>query len=834
MEHKNTYDVRAIEKKWQAVWEKQKCFAAKANDPRPRYYALEMFPYPSGSLHMGHVRNYTLGDVVARFHRMKGENVLHPIGWDAFGLPAENAAIKNKVHPEKWTRQNIAIMRDQLKALGISYDWERELATCDENYYRWNQWFFIKFFEKSWVYKKKASVNWCPSCQTVLANEQVSASGQCWRCDSVVQQKELEQWFIKITAFAEALLQGHELLKGKWPDEVITMQQYWIGQSDGAEVVFPIQGRKESITVFTTRPDTLFGATFMALSPEHPLAQELAAQAGKSTALETLLRGQRERRRQRQETDEKTGFSLGVNAMNPVNQKPVPIWVADYVVMDYGTGAIMAVPAHDQRDFEFATKYKIPIIQVIRPITPSPLMGEGRDRGGPPPPSSPTRGEGAYEAEGVMMNSGEFNDTPSQEGKRKVGEWLKARGQGKPTITYKLRDWLVSRQRYWGTPIPMLTCASCGIVPVPEQDLPVRLPAEVAFTGTGQSPLAQSSSFVNTTCPKCGGKAQRETDTMDTFVDSSWYFARYADSKNQAAPFSPGEVNPWLPVNQYIGGIEHACMHLIYSRFWHKAMKALGLVSSEEPFERLLAQGMVTLGGAAMSKSRGNVVDPNAIISKYGADTARLFILFASPPEKQLEWSDAGVEGSWRFLNRVWRLVKDTQAKAHSSGTATPDQEKSLKRKTHWAIHKVTADYGVEIQINTAIAAVMELVNELYLYPALGDPTSREAVRAVLQLLSPVAPHLMEELWETLGEPGLCSASAWPKADAQWLTAEIVEIVVQINGKLRSRLQMAPGTSKDVIERKALADPKVQSLIAGKSVVKTIVVPDKLVNIVIK
>ena len=823
-EKKNVYEHQAVERRWQTEWSRRQSFAAKESDSSPRFYALEMFPYPSGNLHMGHVRNYTLGDVVARFHRMKGENVLHPIGWDAFGLPAENAAIKNKVHPEKWTRQNIAVMREQLKTLGISYDWDREFATCDEAYYRWNQWFFIKFFEKGWVYKKKASVNWCPVDQTVLANEQVSADGRCWRCDSIVEQKELEQWFIKITEFADDLLKGHELLRGKWPDEVITMQQHWIGKSDGAEVVFPIQGRQDKITIFTTRPDTLYGATFMALSPEHPLARELSAKAGKTTDLEVLIRGQRERKRQRQDTDQKSGFFLGVNATNPINQQPVPIWVADYVLMDYGTGAIMAVPAHDQRDFEFAAKYSIPMIEVI---------GD--------PKNPVTRFEKAMEAEGVMMNSGEFNGTPSADGKRRVGEWLKTKGSGKPTVTFKLRDWLVSRQRYWGTPIPMISCPKCGIVPIPEKDLPVRLPTDIEFTGTGQSPLAQSASFVNVTCPKCSGKAKRETDTMDTFVDSSWYFARFSDPRNAQTPFDKAKAASWLPVKQYIGGIEHACMHLIYSRFWHKAMKRLGLVQSEEPFERLLAQGMVTLGGAVMSKSRGNVVDPNAIIAKYGADTARMFILFAAPPEKQLDWSDKGVEGSWRFLNRVWRLAENFRAAPHpdplpkGEGGASPGEAaKSLRRKTHWAIKKVTGDYGVEIQINTAIAAVMELVNELYLYPALGDPISREAVRAVIQLLSPVAPHLMEELWETLGENGLCSESRWPEADPQWLVADTVEIVIQINGKLRARLQMAPGTGKDVLEREALKDTKVQAALSGKSVGKVIIVPDKLVNIVAK
>jgi len=814
---KDVYNPKAVEPKWQAEWQKRKSFAA-GDDHRPRYYALEMFPYPSGNLHMGHVRNYSIGDVVARYHRMKGENVLHPIGWDAFGLPAENAAIKNKVHPEKWTRQNIAVMRGQLQALGISYDWDREFATCDTEYYRWNQWFFLKFYEKGLVYKKKAAVNWCPVDQTVLANEQVSSEGRCWRCDSLVETKELAQWFIKITDYAEQLLKDHDQLRGKWPEEVLTMQAHWIGKSEGAEVIFPLQGRSDKLTVFTTRPDTLFGATFLALAPEHPLARELVDKNGKSKELDGLVTIQRARKRDRQETADKNGFFLGVQAINPVNQKPVPIWVADYVLMEYGTGAIMAVPAHDQRDFEFATKYKIPIIQVIQP-SGTPLTLPLRE---------------AYEDEGSLINSGEFNGIPSNESKRKVAEWLQQQGAGKATVTYKLRDWLVSRQRYWGTPIPMMTCSSCGLVPVPEKDLPVVLPTDVKFTGTGESPLAQSASFVNVTCPKCKGKARRETDTMDTFVDSSWYFARYTDPKNGQACFDSAPANAWLPVNQYIGGIEHATMHLIYSRFWHKVMRDLGLVKSNEPFDQLLTQGMVTLGGSAMSKSRGNVVDPNAIIEKYGADTARLFILFAAPPEKQLEWNDDAVEGQWRFLNRVWRLVKNYLEKNTQGAAAPEENQKALRRKMHWAIQKVTHDFGTDIQINTAIAAVMELVNQLYGYEGLGDAASGEAVRTVVQLLSPAAPHLMEELWQTLGLPGLASESPWPQADPQWLTADSVEIVVQINGKLRSRLVLAPGASKDVLEREALKDPKVQIALAGKSVGKVIVVPDKLINIVIR
>ncbi|MFA5974836.1 MAG: leucine--tRNA ligase [Elusimicrobiota bacterium] len=814
---KDVYDFKNIEKKWQETWRKQKVFAAKPNDPRPRYYCLEMFPYPSGNLHMGHVRNYSIGDVVARTHRMKGKNVLHPIGWDAFGLPAENAAIKNKVHPEKWTRQNIAAMRGQLQALGISYDWDREFATCDTEYYRWNQWFFLKFYEKGLVYKKKAAVNWCPSCQTVMANEQVSASGQCWRCDFTVEAKELEQWFIKITVYAEQLLKDNALLKGKWPNEVLVMQEHWIGRSDGAEVQFGVEGRTKKLTIFTTRPDTLFGATYMALAPEHPLARELAERNGTIQELNTLAASQRANKRDRQESADKNGFFLDAYAINPVNNQRIPIWVADYVLLEYGTGAIMAVPAHDQRDFDFATKYRMFINQVIQPHEQ--------------PLALPLTQ--AYEGEGVLINSGEFNGIPSTESKRKVAEWLEKRGTGKATVTYKLRDWLVSRQRYWGTPIPMISCPDCGIVPVPEKDLPVLLPTDVEFTGKGESPLATSASFQQVKCPTCHGNARRETDTMDTFVDSSWYYARYSDPRNNQNPFDAATVNPWLPVNQYIGGIEHATMHLIYSRFWHKAMRDLGLVQSPEPFERLLAQGMVTLGGSAMSKSRGNVVDPNAIIEKFGADTARLFILFAAPPEKQLEWSDTGVEGAWRFLNRVWRLVDNfLEKKKTGPAPVVEEKTKALRRKTHWAIAKVDRDYSKEIQINTAIAAVMELVNVLYVYDALGDCASEEAVQTVIQLLSPVAPHLMEELWESLGRSGRASESAWPAADPQWLEAETVEIVVQINGKLRDRIQIAPGTPNESLEKAVLALPKIHAGLDGKTVVKVIVVPDKLVNIV--
>jgi leucyl-tRNA synthetase len=811
---KDVYNHAEVERKWQAEWERRKSFAAKEDDSRPHFMALEMFPYPSGNLHMGHVRNYSLGDVVARYHRLKGENVMHPIGWDAFGLPAENAAIKNKVHPEEWTRKNIAHMRGQLKSLGISYDWDREFATCDPAYYRWNQWFFIQFFKKGLVYKKKASVNWCPVDKTVLANEQVSSDGLCWRCDSKVEAKELEQWFFKITDYADQLLKDHEFLRGKWPEEVLTMQSHWIGRSDGAEVLFKLKDRAEQFTVFTTRPDTLYGATFLVLAPEHPLARTLAHEVGKTTDLQALAKTQRDRKRDRQENPNKEGFFLGAYAINPLNGQQVPVWTSDYVLMDYGTGAIMAVPAHDQRDFDFAMKYEIPIVQVIG--EPQPKLTKALEEGG------------------ALINSGEFTGLSSDEAKRKIATWLEKRGEGKATVTFKLRDWLVSRQRYWGTPIPMISCPSCGIVPVPDNELPVTLPMDVAFTGEGESPLKQSASFRNVKCPSCGNAAQRETDTMDTFVDSSWYYARYTDPKNTSKPFETTAANHWLPANQYIGGIEHATMHLIYSRFWHKVMRDLGMIRAEapEPFDRLLAQGMVTLGGVAMSKSRGNVIDPNAIIEKYGADTARAFILFAAPPEKQLEWNDDAVEGLWRFLNRVWRLVGNYLDKKGQPAPAE-DVRKALMRKTHWAINKVTHDYGQQIQINTAIAAIMELVNELYSYPALGDEASGFAVRTVAQLLSPIAPHITEELWEIMGEKGLCSESTWPAVDPQWLVADMLDIMVQVNGKLRSKVSLPPGSTKETLEQAALNDPKIREMLTGKTVVKTIVVPNKLVNLVV-
>jgi leucyl-tRNA synthetase len=631
-------DFKSLEEKWQNQWQESKIFESQILENKKKFYCLVMFPYPSGKIHMGHVRNYVIGDVIAQYKRMTGYNVFHPIGWDAFGLPAENAAIKNNIHPEKWTKDNISFMRQQLKRLGISYDWGKEIATCDPEYYQWNQWFFIKMYERNLVYRKKSSVNWCPKCQTVLANEQAQ-EGICWRCDSEVVQKEIEQWFIKITDYAERLLDGHKLLSQGWPEKVITMQQNWIGKSVGAEVKFKVKNKNYFIKIFTTRADTLFGATFMAMAPEHPLALEIAK--NNNDVAEYIKKVSKETLQERKLVKEKTGVFSGLYAINPVNGKEIPIYITDYVLMEYGTGAIMCVPAHDKRDFEFAKKFGIEIVEVIKPTDKQTSLPDE-----------------AYEEEGVMINSGIYDGLTSKEGREKICDMLEKQGLGKKTVNYRLKDWLISRQRFWGTPIPIVYCEKCGIVPVNETDLPVILPKDIKITGLGDSPLKNVKDFLETKCPKCNSIARRETDTMDTFVDSSWYYARYCDSKNFKEPFNKDVVNYWLPVDQYVGGIEHACMHLIYARFWHKFMFDLGLVNTEEPFMNLLTQGMVTLNGSAMSKSKGNIVEPDVIISKYGADTTRLFILFASPPEKQLDWNDSGVEGCWRFINRVDRLVE--------------------------------------------------------------------------------------------------------------------------------------------------------------------------------
>jgi len=727
------YDFKSIEPKWQKFWDDKKFFVSTEDKNRPKFYCLVMFPYPSGKIHMGHVRNYVIGDVISQYKRMNGFNVFHPIGWDAFGLPAENAAIKNNIPPKTWTKNNINAMREQLKGLGITYDWGREVATCDPEYYKWNQWFFIKMLERGLAYKKNSSVNWCPSCMTVLANEQVKEA-RCWRCDSEVQKKKLEQWFIKITDYAEPLLEGMKTIAKGWPGEVIAMQENWIGKSTGAEVDFKIDNPPSkdysSLRIFTTRPDTLFGATFMVVAPEHPLLQQMKL----SGVVKEYIEKTRKKTAMERITTEKTGAFTGLYAINPVNAGKIPVWTADYVTMDYGTGAIMCVPAHDSRDYEFAKKFNLPVIQVIKP---------------------PEHCEMPYEGEGVMINSGEFSDEPSPDGREKIIKWMESTNLGTGKIHYRLKDWLISRQRYWGTPIPVVYCEKCGMHPVNEKDLPVLLPENIKITGAGDSPLRQLEEFYKTKCPKCGGEARRETDTMDTFVDSSWYFARYCDPKNDKAPFDPQKAAYWLPVDQYIGGIEHACMHLIYSRFWYKFLKDQNLISTDEPFLRLLTQGMVTLGGSAMSKSKGNIVEPSSIIDKYGTDTTRLFILFAAPPEKQLDWQDTGIEGCWRFLTRIWRLnesiLASTEPKQDPAKAPGDDKARKLARKTHQTVQKVTEDLEKNYQFNTAISSIMELVNELYQYPCLGDSVSKKAYETVLVLISPFAPHIAEELYAMAG-----------------------------------------------------------------------------------
>ncbi|MDP2210267.1 MAG: leucine--tRNA ligase [Candidatus Aquicultor sp.] len=822
------YDHKEIEAKWQKRWAEQDIYRTYEDASKPKKYILEMFPYPSGALHMGHVRNYSIGDVVARYNKMNGYNVLHPIGYDAFGMPAENAAIARSIHPKKWTFSNIESMREQLKQMGLSYDWSREVNTASPDYYRWGQWLFLKFYERGLAYRKKATVNWCPSCETVLANEQVEDGG-CWRCGAVAEQRELEQWFFKITDYAERLLYDLDDLDG-WPERVKIMQRNWIGRSEGAYVDFEIKGGDEKVTVFTTRPDTLYGSTFFLLAPEHPLVDKLVA----GTAYEAGAKEFRHKVAAETEIDrtsaekEKNGFFTGAYAINPVNGEEIPVYLADYVLMGYGTGAVMAVPAHDQRDFEFATKYDLPIRVVIEP--------EGEQLAS----SMMTQ---AYEGEGVMVNSGPFDGTPQAQGVTKVTEYLKERGVGEAAVNYRLRDWLISRQRYWGNPIPMVYCDSCGVVPAKEEDLPIRLPDDVEITGSGGSPLARHESFIHTACPACGGAARRETDTMDTFIDSSWYFLRYCSPHDETLPFAKEAVDYWMPVDQYIGGIEHAVLHLLYSRFFTKVLSDMGLVGVIEPFTNLLTQGMVIKDGAKMSKSKGNVIDPGAIISRYGADTARLFILFASPPEKELEWSDRGVEGSYRFLNRVWRLVEDSKgliagvaaAGARSADNLGPD-EREVRFMVHRTIKRVTEDIE-RFSFNTAISAVMELVNTLYKYneSAQRNPAvMREAIDSLVLLLAPFAPHLIEELWEGLGNADSVHLQTWPAFDPELAKSEEVTLVVQINGKVRDKITVAADIAEDEMKEIALASDKVKAHVGDADVKNIFIVPGKLVNIVIK
>lgn len=816
-----TYNFHTIEKKWQKVWEEENTFQTK-KDSRPKYYCLEMFPYPSGKLHMGHVRNYSIGDVVSRFKRMNGYNVLHPMGWDSFGLPAENAAIKNNTHPNVWTWDNIENMREQLKGLGISYDWEREIATCSPDYYKWNQWIFLKMYERGLAYKKEAAVNWCPSCATVLANEQV-IDGACERCDSAVEKKKLSQWFFKITDYAERLLDDMDLLEG-WPEKVKLMQKNWIGKSEGAEISFYIESINESINVFTTRPDTLFGVSYLVFAPEHPLVEKMIEGSPREQEIRKFIREMQELSElDRTSTEsEKIGMFIDAYGLNPINNQRVPILIANYVLMDYGTGAVMGVPAHDQRDFEFAKKYNLPI-----PIVIQPQEGE-------------LNLEEAYTQDGIMVNSGEYDGLHNRVAYGRIVKALEAKGAGKRTVTYRLRDWLISRQRYWGTPIPIVYCDSCGMLPVNEEDLPVVLPTQVEFN-KHQSPLLTSEDFLYTTCPKCNGRAKRETDTMDTFVDSSWYYLRFCDPHNTQLPFDKEVVDYWLGVDQYIGGVEHAILHLLYTRFFAKVLYDMGMISNKEPISNLLTQGMVLKDGDKMSKSKGNVVSPEEIIENYGADTARLFILFAAPPERDLEWSEKGVEGCFRFLNRVWRLVyelkDDIVLDAVVPQNSFEREGKDLRFLLHHTIKKVYEDIEERFNFNTAISTIMELVNGVYHYKDLKGAKREllgEAIEAIIILLSPFAPHISEELWEMIGRDGSVHDQTWPNFDEDALKREEVEIVIQVNGKVRDRMVLPLDINKVEMEKHAIESEKIKKIIEGKDIVKIITIPKKLVNIVIK
>jgi leucyl-tRNA synthetase len=867
------YHPQELDRKWQKRWADTRAFEVTVDPSRKKFYCLEMFAYPSGHAHVGHVRNYIIGDVMARTKRMRGYNVLHPFGWDAFGLPAENAAIKSGIHPEVSTRGNIAHMKGQLQRLGISYAWERELATCDPEYYKWNQWLFIRMFEKGLAYRRKSSVNWCPVDNTVLANEQV-VDGGCWRCGTPVETRDLEQWFFQITAYADELLEATDGLPG-WPEKVLTMQRNWIGRSEGARLKFPLAdpglGTRDPgseirvpgtgasdpgsqipdpgfIQVFTTRIDTIFGATFVLLGPEHPLVARFAEQSADPASFKRKAQEFRLQDRAARISGEieKQGFDTGFQAVNPFTGQPVPIWVANFVLGEYGTGAVMAVPAHDERDFEFARKFNLPVRVVI--------TADGK------PASSDAMTESAP-AYGTLVDSGEFSGLRSEDAQKRMIAWAKEHDIGEGTVQYRLKDWGISRQRYWGTPIPMIHCEKDGIVPVPDEQLPVELPKLAQFTGRGDSPLAQVPEFVNVTCPKCGGPARRETDTMDTFVDSSWYFYRFADPRNDKMAFDPATLKYWLPVDFYSGGVEHAILHLIYSRFFARVFRDLGMVDHDEPFTQLLTQGMVLKDGNVMSKSKGNVVDPDSMLQKFGADALRLYVMFVAPPEKEVEWTDTGLEGSFRFLARVWRLVDHwsgvvTNGRTTNSSDELTTAERGLRRKTHETIRRVTVDIEDRQQLNTAVSALMELVNELYAFSEqteVGSPARHtsgstqtsvlekpgtiavvtEAVDALVRMLAPFAPHTGEELWEMLGHTGGLAASSWPAFDPEVAKADEIVVPVQINGKVRSRLTVPAETTESELEALALADAAVQAHVQGKSIRKIVVVKGKLVSLVV-
>jgi leucyl-tRNA synthetase len=833
------YDARRVEMKWSERWQQDpSLYAAQSDSSMPKYYVLEMLPYPSGALHMGHVRNYSIGDALARYMWMNGYNVLHPMGWDSFGLPAENAAIKNNTPPREWTLTNIANMKAQMKRLGFGYDWSREVTTCSPDYYRWNQWFFLKLYEMGLAYRKKSKVNWCPKCATVLANEQV-VGGYCWRHeDTLVEQRELEQWFLRITKYADELLRDLDKLGG-WPEKVRVMQRNWVGRSEGALVDFDLGGTVgpagSTITVFTTRVDTIFGATSVQLAPEHPIVRDLTANNPDLRAkVDQLIAEQRKAKESGDIGEiEKHGVFTGRYAKNPFNQEALPIWVANYILMDYGTGAIMSVPAHDERDYEFAKKYKLPIRVVVLP-----LGGDSEETVMDPPLPFVTE-------DGLVVNSGQFSGLTSKEALKKMAEFAEQNNFGKATVTFRLKDWGVSRQRYWGTPIPMLYCEKDGIVPVPEKDLPVLLPDNVEITLTGASPLANVPSFLNATCPKCGGPARRETDTMDTFVDSSWYFYRYADAHNDRAPFDSKEIAYWFPIDQYIGGVEHAILHLIYSRFWTKFMRDLGLVKNDEPVERLFTQGMVIKDGAKMSKNLGNIVSPDEMVARYGADAARLYSLFAAPPDRDLDWQDTGIEGIQRFLGRVYRFVM-RHAKPDSADWRKPvpaelsGEARQIQRKLHQTIKRVTDDFKGRWHFNTCIAAIMELVNELYgaeekiAQGAIPVALLAQVQRDLVLLLAPFAPYLAHELWETLGEKSNLLRAPWPKYDQALAKEEEIEIPVQVNGKLRGKVLVPAEASQELVLERALADEKVKAAVKGKQIVKVIFVPGKLLNLVVR
>ncbi len=818
------YVPQEIESKWQQVWEDTNAFATSYDEDKEKYYVLEMFPYPSGNLHMGHVRNYSIGDVVARFKKMRGFNVLHPMGWDAFGMPAENAAIKHNIAPAKWTFENIENMKRQQKQLGLSYDWNREVTSCKEDYYKWTQWLFQQFYKKGLAYKKDAKVNWCEDCHTVLANEQV-IEGLCWRCDNKVEKKDLKQWFMRITDYADRLLSDLDTLED-WPDRVKIMQRNWIGRSEGTQFSFDVPEINEQIFVYTTRVDTIYGVSYIVLAPEHPYVAKLIEGKENHTELEAFV----ERMKNLSEIDrtsldvEKEGLFTGSYAKHPMTGEDIPIWIANYVLVEYGTGAVMGSPGHDERDWEFSKKYNLPIRFVVQP--------EGTEL-------SLDAWKAEYHDEGIVINSGEFDGMPTAAAREAITEALKKDGKGDKKVNYRLRDWLISRQRYWGVPIPVVYCDTCGEQLVPEEDLPVVLPKDVNFVGGAISPLATSESFLKTVCPCCGGPARREIDTMDTFMDSSWYFIRYADARNDKEAFNKKIADYWMNVDQYIGGIEHAILHLLYARFFVKVIHDLGLLSFDEPFKGLLTQGMVIKDGSKMSKSKGNVVSPEEIVQKYGADTARLFILFASPVERDLDWSDQGVDGSYRFLGRVWRILLQYREMTESSleESFTKD-EANLRRELHRVIKKVTGDLDGKFNFNTAISAIMELINSMYQYKeantSIHQELKEELLKDVLLLLSPFTPHITEELWHGLGFEGSVHAQNWPAYDEAALVVDEVEIAVQVNGKVREKITISINMDKKELETQALALPRVTEFTEGKTVVKVITIPNKIVNIVVK